>query len=109
MKKFSEKRSKQNSTYSSICKEIDQQAKKNDEWVCFFCGLPLGERADHHHLLGRDGDLFTDKRYIVLAHNDCHVRLWHGMAESDLSSYWWYDGLKNRLEKLLNAQTEKKA
>jgi hypothetical protein len=39
---------------------------------CFFCGKKMKHPEDHHHLMGRDGDLLTDKRYIIHAHRTCH-------------------------------------
>ena len=97
----SKKRVKQDGEYKRVCDEIDREAKANGQWRCFFCGMPLYERADHHHAKGRDGDLLTDKRYIVLAHNDCHVRLWHGTPKSELERYWWYESFNKRLCELL--------
>lgn len=99
--KQSNKRLKASHEYKKVCDEIDREARLNGKWVCFFCGLPLGDRADHHHLKGRDGDLYTDKRFIVLAHNDCHVRLFHATSESKLKDYWWYEGYRKRLNELL--------
>jgi len=97
----SPKRKKEDVIYKRICDEIDKEAQDNDEWICFFCQLPLGERAEHHHAKGRSGDLFTDKRYIVLGHHDCHTIKWHGEPHSKLVNLWWWADFKKRLEKLL--------
>jgi hypothetical protein len=92
--------------YATVCKRIDDSAKQGGRWVCFFCDQPLGKHASHHHLKGRDGDLLTDEKYIVLSHHRCHVELWHGTPHSILESYWWWDGFQQRLKKLLNEDTK---
>lgn len=98
----SPKRKKDDVIYKRVCDEIDKEAKEKDEWVCYFCQNELGERADHHHAKGRSGTLLTDKRFILLAHNDCHVNKWHHTAHSDLVDLWWWDDFNKRLTILLD-------
>jgi len=96
----SAKRKKEDVIYKKVCDEIDREAKEKDEWICYFCQFPLGERADHHHAKGRTGTLLTDKRFILLAHNPCHM-LWHSVPHSHLVKYEWWDDFKKRLDTLL--------
>lgn len=98
--KKSAKRKKEDVIYKRVCDEIDKEAQGNDEWVCYFCLFPLGERADHHHAKGRAGSLFTDKKFILLAHHECHMQ-WHFTPHSHLSSFSWWDDFKKRLDALL--------
>jgi len=97
----SPKRKVEDRIYKKVCDEIDQEAKRKDEWVCFFCKNELGERADHHHAKGRSGSLLTDKRFILLAHNPCHM-LWHFTPHSHLVNYVWWDDFNKRLNELLD-------
>lgn len=97
----STKRTREDRIYKKVCDEIDQEAKDKDEWVCFFCQNELGERADHHHAKGRSGTLLTDKRFILLAHNPCHM-LWHAVPHSHLTGYIWWEDFMKRLNKLLD-------
>lgn len=94
----SKKRSKEEIEYSKICKEIDNERKDTSQWKCYFCGKPFmpNEKPEHHHLKGRDGDLLTDKKFIVLAHHKCHVLEYHSLP---VSKIWWFDKFLNRLKK----------
>ena len=85
--------------YAETCKRVTQRAKEEGKWFCFFCGNPLGEYPDHHHTKGRDGDLLTNDRYLVLAHRECHT-LWHSVPHSVLERYYWWDDFQKRLNEL---------
>ena len=68
------RRKSQETAYTALCKQIDQEASDAGKFKCFFCSKDITGAYSHHHLKGRDGDLLTDKRYIVLAHNSCHYQ-----------------------------------
>lgn len=92
MKKISSKRQIAERHYRRVCAEIDAE-----ETTCFFCGRPIDETRHHHHLDGRDGELFTDKSNIVLVHAYCH-RKWHDTAYSHLAKEFWWDDFMARLK-----------
>lgn len=98
LNKMSKKRKVTQVEYKSICDEIDREAKENDAYDCFFCNEEIKGRADHHHLKGRDGNKYTDKELIVLAHNRCHVYEWHMLGINQLAELPWYEGFKERLK-----------
>jgi hypothetical protein len=91
----SEKRSQELKTYSSLCKQMDKEAKANGSYVCFFCGELIEGRADHHHLDGKENSRLTDSDMIVLAHRDCH-RQYHDLPVAKIK---WYLGFLDRLKK----------
>ena len=72
MKARTPKRAKQEREYAEICKEIDDEARAEGKFLCFFCGKEPRPGHGHHHLRGRIGSLLTDKRYIVIADDQCH-------------------------------------
>ena len=90
---ISEKRREGLKIYSKLIKEIDKEAKANNKWYCFFCGLQLGDTCDHHHLKGRENKDLVDKKYIVLAHRTCH-RIYH---DSPAVTICWFKEYVMRL------------
>jgi len=94
---ISSKRVLDNKSYRQVCDEIDREAIAMKEYVCFFCGGEIHGRCDHHHLRGRSGKLMTDKRYIVLGHNDCHTEHYHRYTVSQLLESGWYGSFCARL------------
>ena len=83
--------------YKKICDAIDKEAKETGQYVCFFSGEPIVGKADHHHLLGRDGDLFADRNLIVLAKRE-HHRAWHDKGLEYCSQQPWWDDFLIRLK-----------
>jgi len=67
------KRVKQEIEYARMCKEMDAEAKAEGRYVCFFCSEPIRGKADHHHLMGREGASLTRKEDVVLAHHNHHI------------------------------------
>jgi hypothetical protein len=64
---------------------------------CFFCGEKMVKKEDSHHLRGRDGFLFIDPDWLVLAHNKCHFWEYERMTIEQLSKLPWWDGYLQRL------------
>ena len=110
--KVSDKRLEQAKIYKQICIEVDLEAKKSNNWKCFFCGeeFEKGVRPDRHHLAGRDGSLYTDKRYLVLAHRICHTK-YHSHTIHLLKKEAWFNSWLERLrvisEELYNKEINK--
>ena len=86
----SKTRSSQAILYKEVCDELDRDAVNNGTNICFFCGERIYGSCDHHHLRGRNGSLYTDKRYLIRAHNECHVEIYHGGSTRQLISMNWY-------------------
>jgi len=93
-----EKRRKQEEVYAIVCAEIDADALASGDLSCFFCGKDIRGKCDHHHLRGRDGSLLTDRKYIVRAHNTCHVELYHQSSIWMLMQQEWWLGFMGRLK-----------
>ena len=94
---ISSKRVIDNKSYREVCKEIDREAIANKEYCCFFCGGEIQGKCDHHHLRGRSGKNMTDKRYIVLGHNECHTEQYHRYTIAQLLETGWYGSFLVRL------------
>lgn len=86
------KRSQEEYWYHKIVSEMNKKEKK----VCIFCGKPMGRAEDHHHLIGRDGDLLTNKKYIKHAHRKCHAQ-YHNNSVWDIV---WFLGFVKRVRKI---------
>jgi 5-methylcytosine-specific restriction endonuclease McrA len=98
MRSRTPKRAKQEIEYKKICDEIDEEAKTAGKFECFFCGKPIKGRPDHHHALGREGELLTDKENILISHPLCHQQ-YHDLP---IRKQPWRDiFLKNLREKNL--------
>ena len=94
---ISSKRIIDNKSYRQVCDEIDREAIANKEYVCFFCGEFMAGKCSHHHLRGRAGKLMTDKRYIIISHNHCHVDQYHRYTVVQLLETGWYGSFLVRL------------
>lgn len=90
------KRVKQEKEYKKACDELDQELKDKGGWRCFFTNKGLPEKASHHHLKKRTGDLLTDKRWIVPVLDKPHMD-YHDMSVEKLSRLSWYGGFLKRL------------
>jgi len=92
---YSSKRVKEMKAYKRVCDEMDggQLAQ------CWFCGELIDvkrERPDHHHTVGRDGDLLLSREYLVHCHRGCHSE-YHHSSLSQLLKTKWYVGWLNSL------------
>src|SRR6056297_1921557 len=83
------KRLNEESLYSKIINTMDKQKGI----TCFFCGGKMGKPEDHHHLMGRDGALLYDRKYIVHAHRECH-KMYHDVSASKIP---WFLEYVNRV------------
>lgn len=114
IKHVSDKQSKKLQKYEQGKREKEKQLKQDNQWRCIFCGEPFDDSTnpDWHHLMGRDGDLVFDMRYIFPAHTHCHIVIYHWGSYELLSSQRWYDGFLDRLkvidEKLYNKEIRKR-
>jgi len=109
--KESKTRKKQGKTYKEVKDELRAELKAEGKYDCFFCTDPMGEEKGFHHLKGRDGDNFIDKRWLVPGHNQCHVWDYHHLCVEQLLQFPWYQGfltrLKNKDPKLLREELKK--
>lgn len=93
---ISKKRAKERITYKQLFTKMDQEAKANNLYVCFFCGKGINGIANHHHLRGRENSMLNEPQYLVLAHNDCHLG-YHRMTVDQLKQQPWFDEWMDRL------------
>jgi hypothetical protein len=96
--KESKKRKEQSKTYKQVKDEIRAELIAAGKYDCFFCGKPMKSEKGFHHLKGRDGQNFIDKRYIVPGHQQCHVWDYHHSTVEQLLSFSWYEGFLDRLK-----------
>jgi hypothetical protein len=82
-----------------------EELKEEGKWVCIFTGHPIddyltGDKVPVHHLLGRDGDLMTDKKFFgFYYHSECHTA-YHDKPFSALKNLWWWDGFLSRVKEI---------
>jgi hypothetical protein len=93
----SNKRVVEEEEYRKVCNEIDEKLKKEGKWRCFFTGKELPNKASHHHLLGRDGSLLMDERWIVPCFDEPHLN-YHDLSVEKLEKFSWYAGFLKRLK-----------
>ncbi len=110
IKKVSNKRIIQNKQYKKICNEIDQELIQQDKFDCIFCNIPLKQEykaikdienpnfIDHHHIKGKIGKNYLDKKYIFPAHRKCHINDYHQATVKHLLSMFWYQNFIQRLK-----------
>lgn len=114
IKQVSDKQSRKLRKYEWGKKEKEKYLKEANQWRCIFCDEPFSDddSPDWHHILGRDGDLVSDMRYIYPAHTHCHIVIYHWGDYALLSSQRWYQGFLERLKdidiKLYNKELRKK-
>ena len=99
MKQISSKRAIQLRHYEKVKQELEVELKERGEWRCFFSGLPLGEKAVFHHLVGRENDLLTDKKFLRPVLHEYHMK-YHDVPFSKLKTEWWFSGFMDRLKAL---------
>ena len=110
--KKSKSRNAREPYYKEIKDELRAEMMAEGTYNCFFCGKPMGDEKGFHHLKGRVGKNYTDRKYLQPAHNKCHVEDYHPSTWEQLNSFAWYDGFLLRLksidEKLWRAELRKK-
>ena len=99
IKPVSNKRQAALRAYDRVKAELEAELKAKGEWRCFFSGLPLSDNAVWHHIIGRENDLLTDKKFLRPVLHEYHVE-YHDQPFSKLKSEWWWDGFMNRLKAL---------
>lgn len=87
------RRKEQRKIYQQICKRLDERKS-----VCYFCGKPIRGKADHHHLLGRTGELYAYEPWIKRVHRECHNQHKFWQTDQLVKLPWWNDYLR-RLKK----------
>lgn len=97
IKPVATKRQAQLRAYDRVRNEIETELKASGKWMCFFSGLPLHEDAVFHHLIGRENELLTDKKFLVPVLHEYHQR-YHDVPFSKLKNEWWWDGFMKRLK-----------
>lgn len=95
--KESPKRKEEKKTYKQVKDEIRAELIAQGKYNCFFCTKPMKREKGFHHIKGRDGQNFIDKRYLVPAHNQCHVDGYHQAMVEKLLQQPWYQGFLTRL------------
>ena len=73
------------------------ESVENGTDFCIFCGEHMEKRDNIHHMRGRTGDYYLDKKWWVNAHNDCHL-YYHRATVEQLSKETWYKGFLERLK-----------
>jgi hypothetical protein len=81
--------------YKKICDEKD----RIHDGICFITGEPTGEKPEHHHMFGRDGELMIDEKYIVCVKFG-HSEWWHDRPFSELAKAYWWKPFLYRLKEL---------
>jgi hypothetical protein len=108
-KQKSEKRKHDEKEYEKICAELDKEARQEKRWICFFCGQPLYNSCDHHHVAGKTGlsdnniSLYLDRDNIILSHRSCHRR-YHDITIEQLIKAPYYDRLMKKIYYLCRAR-----
>lgn len=98
MKPKSDKRACEDTKYKLACIQAEMDnIKKYGELTCEFCRMPMYEgRPEHHHVAGRDGDLFTNAKGLWVCHGTCHSighSCYHALPLSKQVSQPWFPRL----------------
>ena len=95
--KESKTRKREHKTYTQNCKELEKETRNaNDGKIyCYFSGKEIKGFVTWHHLLGRTGDFYVDKEFLVPVINNYHLD-YHFKSIGWLMEQGWY---KNLLEK----------
>lgn len=104
MRKISLKRAAEMKHYTRVKKELEKELKASGKWKCFFSDIAFPDDmtwkdVTWHHLIGRDGDLFTSKEFLVPVIDHYHTgdEGYHNKPLSHLRTLWWWDGFMTRL------------
>lgn len=100
--KESKKRKQDRIHYSEGCKQLEKELRdeNNGKIYDFFTGKEVTGFVTWHHILGRSGDYYTDKDYLVPAendYNDGHL-FYHRATIEQLQARDWYEGFLKRLK-----------
>jgi hypothetical protein len=98
--KESKTRKEQGKTYKQVKDELRAELRSEGKYNCFFCTKPMGFELGFHHLKGRAGQNFIDKKYLVPGHNQCHVEDYHRSDVGKLLKFPWYQGFLARLKEI---------
>ena len=99
MKQVSNKRQAALRAYDRVKAELEMELKAKGEWRCFFSGLPINDNAVWHHVIGRENDLLTDKKFLRPVLHESHAA-YHDQPFSKLKNEWWWYGFMQRLKEL---------
>jgi len=99
----SKKRKKEHIRYLDQVKLFKQEKKDKGEYYCYIC---LGEFVQGsiglsptiHHTKGRTGDYYLDKAFWMLAHNECHLGVFHRWTVDELKQLPYWDDFLARLK-----------
>jgi len=89
--KESKKRKVEHKYYTQHCKELTKELKdaNNGRIFCFFSGREIKGTPVYHHLRGRSGDFYTDKKWLVPCLNKYH-NMYHFTPIEKLMQESWY-------------------
>lgn len=108
----SAKRKEDKKYYTQNCKELTQELKdaNNGRLFCFFSGREITGTPIYHHLRGRSGDFYTDKKYLVPCINKYHL-MYHFTPIQELIKETWFPEflikLREKSEDLYNKEMRK--
>ena len=97
------KRAKELKKYSKIGDEVQEKMKRNEKIYCIFCGAEVtkSQRFDKHHLMGREGKLLLNDKYLFVVHTGCH-QLYHNMSAKNISWFPAYIERVSAIDKQLS-------
>ena len=106
MKHVSDKQAVKLRAYKRAKIQRAEELKKEDKWVCIFTGEPIpdyltGDKVCVHHLLGRDGDLISDKRFLTFYMDERYhtgEEGFHSKPITELRKLWWWEGFMSRVK-----------
>ena len=89
--KESKKRKEEHKYYTQHCKELTQELKdaNNGRIFCFFSGREITGKPVYHHLRGRSGDFYLDKKWLVPCLNKYH-NMYHFTPIEKIMQESWY-------------------
>ena len=105
--KESPKRKIEKIYYTQGCKQLEAELREanNGKVIDFFTNKEIKGFVTFHHILGRSGNYYLDKDFLVPAENnenDGHL-FWHHATIEQLKEKEWYSGFLTRLK---NRSTE---
>ena len=96
--KISKSQSRKNTLYENAKREIREQLLSTNSFRCYFTDIELPDNYNKfHHILGRDGDLTFDKKWIVPALDIPHLEYHDHDVIYLLSKTEWYPKFIMRL------------
>ena len=97
--KESKKRKEEKKYYSKHLKDLEKEIREQNEGkvYCFFTGKEITGQVSFHHLRGRTGDYYLDKKYLVPSINEYHLQF-HFESVGFLLKQAWYSDFMERLK-----------